>query len=174
MCQWLRDCCGQRSQERSRAAGVYNTTFPKRLIKIGSDTESLRLIAPNQDTAYNYALLSYCWGGDQAGKTLRSNLPLYETSIPTQSFSASIRDAIAITRILGLGTCGLIRSSFSAPQSHIDPFSDLCIVQDDEDEPTMEISNQARIYQNGAVTILAGGSRSADEGFLTWPSKAPC
>jgi hypothetical protein len=170
MCQWLQNCCGPRDQERSRAAGVCNTTFPKRLIKIGSDTESLRLITPNQDTAYKYALLSYCWGGDQAGKTLRFNLPLYETSIPAHSLSASIRDAIAVTRILGLEYLWVdslcMSLSFSARQSHFDSFSDLGIVQDDEEELTMEISKQARIYQNGAVTILAGGARCADEGFL--------
>jgi hypothetical protein len=39
-------------------------------------------------------------------------------------------------------------------------------VQDDIDELTREISNQAQIYQNGVVTILAGGARSAEEGFL--------
>ena len=30
----------------------------------------------------------------------------------------------------------------------------------------MEIANQAQIYQNGIVTILADGARSAKEGFL--------
>jgi hypothetical protein len=40
------------------------------------------------------------------------------------------------------------------------------IVQDDTDELAVEISKQAQIYQNGAVTILAGGARSANDGFL--------
>jgi hypothetical protein len=49
-------------------------------------------------------------------------------------------------------------------------YTDRCpnvgIVQDDSDEVTKEIANQADIYQNGTVTILAGGAASADEGFL--------
>jgi hypothetical protein len=50
-------------------------------------------------------------------------------------------------------------------------YTDRCpnvgIVQDDSDEVTKEIANQADIYQNGTVTILAGGAASADEGFLS-------
>jgi hypothetical protein len=144
--------------------------LPKRLINIGSSTESLRLITPSQGTAYKYALLSYCWGGEQAGKTMRSNLQLYQTSIPTHSLSASIRDAIAVTRILGFeylwvdSLCMPTLSRLSV--SHTDRFSTLGIVQDDAEELTMEISKQARIFQNSAVTILAGGARSAEQGFL--------
>jgi hypothetical protein len=130
----------------------------------------VRLITPDQGSAYKYALLSYCWGGDQAGKTLRCNLHLYQTSIPTHSLSASIRDAITVTSILGLEYLWVdslcMSLPFSTHRSHIDSFSDLGIVQDDAEELTMEISKQARIYQNGAVTILAGGARSAEEGFL--------
>jgi hypothetical protein len=39
-------------------------------------------------------------------------------------------------------------------------------VQDDSDELAQEIVNQAKIYQNGVVTILAGGAVGADQGFL--------
>jgi hypothetical protein len=144
--------------------------LPKRLINIGSSTESLRLITPNEDTAYKYALLSYCWGGDQAGKTLRSNLPLYQTSIPTHNLSASIRDAIAVTRILGLEYLWVdslcMNLSFSAEQTPTDRLSTPGILQDDAEELTMENSKQARVYQNGVVTVLAGGARSAGEDFL--------
>lgn len=40
------------------------------------------------------------------------------------------------------------------------------IVQDDQDELAQEIANQAKLYQNGVVTILAGGAASASDGFL--------
>jgi len=40
------------------------------------------------------------------------------------------------------------------------------IVQDDSYELQQEIANQAKIYQNGALTILAGGAKAAPEGFL--------
>jgi hypothetical protein len=169
MRQWLHDCCDQ-SQQHTKAVDERSTDLPKRLINIGSSTESLRLITPDEGTAYKYALLSYRWGGDQAGKTLGSNLPLYQTRIPNHSLSALIRDAISVTRILGLEYLWVDSICMSLPflthRSHIDAFSDLGIVQDDAEELTMEISKQARIYQNGAVTILAGGARSAEEGFL--------
>jgi hypothetical protein len=100
MRHWVNDCCGQRIQDCPGTNVLHGTTLPKRLIKIGSSTEPLRLVTPNQGAAYQYALLSYCWGGGQAGKTLKSNLPLYETSIPSQSLSASVRSAIAVTRAM--------------------------------------------------------------------------
>jgi hypothetical protein len=40
------------------------------------------------------------------------------------------------------------------------------IVQDDCQDLAQEIANQARIYQNGVLTILAGGAASVNEGFL--------
>jgi hypothetical protein len=40
------------------------------------------------------------------------------------------------------------------------------IVQDDYQDLAQEVANQAKIYQNGVVTILAGGAASANQGFL--------
>jgi hypothetical protein len=40
------------------------------------------------------------------------------------------------------------------------------IVQDDYHDLAQEIANQAKIYQNGVLTILAGGAASANQGFL--------
>ena len=42
----------------------------------------------------------------------------------------------------------------------------LGIVQDEPEELQQEIAKQAKIYQNGAVTILAGNAATAAEGFL--------
>jgi hypothetical protein len=42
----------------------------------------------------------------------------------------------------------------------------LGIVQDEPEELQQEIAKQAKIYQNGAVTILAGDAATAAEGFL--------
>jgi hypothetical protein len=109
-------------------------------------------------------------GRRPAGKTLSSNLALYQSGIPTHSFSASTRDAIAVTRISGLeylwvdSLCKTL--SIYGRQSHADLVFPLGIVQDDAEELTTEIFKQATIYQNGTVTILAGGARSTDEGFL--------
>ncbi|EDU42610.1 tol protein [Pyrenophora tritici-repentis] len=65
--------------------------------------------------------------------------------------SASVQDAIWVVQTLGLEYLWI---------------DALCIVQDDSDELTTEISKQAQIYQNGVMTILAGGAHSANEGFL--------
>jgi hypothetical protein len=40
------------------------------------------------------------------------------------------------------------------------------IMQDDDDELAQEIAAQASIYQNGVVTILAGGADRVSQGFL--------
>ena len=39
-------------------------------------------------------------------------------------------------------------------------------MQDDSQELAQEIAKQARIYQGGAVTLLAGDCSSVDGGFL--------
>jgi hypothetical protein len=145
---------------------IADRIMPKRLLKLESDGGMVSLVEPGP--AQPYALLSYCWGGDQSTKTTKSNLTSHMRGIHTGSLSQSIRDAVRISRLIKVthlwvdALCMFIVSKCEYMLTGIRQG----IVQDDTDELQQEIANQAKIYQNGVVTILAGGASSAQEGFL--------
>ena len=67
----------------------------------------------------DYVALSYCWGGDQAVKTTKATLEKHKTGIPIYSLPATIRDAITVTRRVGIGFLWV---------------DSLCIIQDSPDQ----------------------------------------
>jgi hypothetical protein len=73
---------------------------PKRLIELQPDDGVV--ILTELETPHRYALLSYCWGGDQSTKTTRSNLASHMRGIQIKSLSQSIQDAIWVTKHLGI------------------------------------------------------------------------
>jgi hypothetical protein len=72
--------------------------MPKRLLKIEPDSDTIYLLEPTKP--HNYALLSYCWGGDQSTKTTVSNLSSHRRGIRISTLSQTIRDAIDVTKLL--------------------------------------------------------------------------
>ncbi|KAF2827068.1 HET-domain-containing protein [Ophiobolus disseminans] len=121
----------------------------KRLLKLEPESDIVCLV--EMEGPETYAVLSYCWGGDQSTKTTKSNMALHVNGINISTLSQSIQDAIRVTKLLQLNYIWV---------------DALCIVQDDPEDLGREISKQGRIYQNGAITILAGGAASTQSGFL--------
>jgi hypothetical protein len=101
MHSWVRQCCSPLRELRNITTNGL-PGLPKRLLKLESSGKSVRLITTSQYPVNSYAVLSYCWGGDQAAKTVRSNLLAHEAGVPTRNLSASIRDALRVTAILEL------------------------------------------------------------------------
>lgn len=124
--------------------------MPFRLVDVGSNTNELpRLI--HGEKPVSYCALSYCWGGDQEYKTTKQNLSQYLEGICLPLHAKTIQDAIQVTRALHVRYLWI---------------DALCIVQDDEDDITAEISRMPQIYKGACVTILAASSSSSQEGFL--------
>ena len=98
-----------------------------------------------------YICLSYCWGGPQKITTTRASLPSLSGSIPIHKISATIQDAIKITRNLGIQYLCI---------------DALCIVQDDEDSIQAEVSNMASIYSNATAVIATVNASNSNQGFL--------
>lgn len=69
--------------------------MPKRLLSIERDSNGVYLVIPLP--MCRYALLSYCWGGDQCTKTTKQNLASYEQGINVGTLPRTIRDAIEVT-----------------------------------------------------------------------------
>lgn len=126
---------------------------PRRLI----DTESCGaagVVKLDTDTLIDdlpYATLSYCWGGDQEGKTLRANLPSRLQGFNLKDQPKTIQDAVTMTRALGIRFVWV---------------DSLCIVQDDNDDKVHEITRMHDIYRFSYLTISAARASSSQEGFL--------
>jgi hypothetical protein len=118
------------------------------VLEVGSDTTNPRLHVSNGALG-KYAALSYCWGPPPHNwKTTPSTLQDRTTSIPLTELPKTLRDAVIITRELGI------------PYLWIDA---LCIVQDSEDWAS-EAGRMGEYYSNAVVTVSADGSTDSHTG----------
>jgi hypothetical protein len=102
-------------------------------------------------TTAAYAALSYCWGGDQNLTATNRTMPHLLNQIDEQSLPPTLRDAVLVTENLGLRFLWV---------------DALCILQDDEYDKSMEISQMPFIYRHATVTIVASRASEVGEGFL--------
>lgn len=134
-------------------------TIPTRLIDIGSECESPRLIITAECSELQledleYAILSYCWGEIQndSYQTLDDNFKQKCEEIKLQDLPATLRDAILVTR--GLGYRYLWVDA-------------LCIIQQNKKDWEEQCDRMVDAYQNASVTIIPSRSISSNDGFLT-------
>lgn len=140
---WLKDCVAG----HKRCAGEETHRFPSRLLEIGPN-DTARVVVTSQ--VVPYVCLSYCWGGDQV-KSTRRNILGHMAGLPVSTLSKSIRDAIAVTMILGLRYIWI---------------DALCIIQDDPTDTAMEVAKMSDIYERALLTLSAGGASRSNDGFL--------
>jgi hypothetical protein len=140
---------------------------PLRLLKLGlasscdaqnpsssSNLGYISLIQSNPNDTQPYTTLSYVWGEDQSSKTTKANLVRHETSILLSTLPKTIRDAVQVTRQIGVAFLWV---------------DSLCIVQDDPEEVAQEVANMAPYYANSILTISAAAANNCQEGFLHRP-----
>ncbi|KAM7186269.1 Heterokaryon incompatibility protein (HET) domain containing protein [Naviculisporaceae sp. PSN 640] len=136
------------------------TRLPTRLIDVGlspTETDHVRVIGTSSLTTavctetYRYIALSYRWGEGNRLLTTKSTYAQHQTSIQIEIVPKTIRDAIHVTRHLGIRYLWV---------------DALCIVQDDEQDWTKEAARMGDIYMNALCTIAAHAADHADCGFL--------
>ncbi|KAK4173717.1 heterokaryon incompatibility protein-domain-containing protein [Triangularia setosa] len=120
-------------------------------ITTSSPFPSFRVRLVTNPSLAPYAALSYCWGGDQPGKTTKKNLPLYSRDIPLDVIPLTIIDALTVTHGVGMKYLWV---------------DALCIIQDSDQDKMSEISNMHRIYRGAFLTIAAGVAGTSLDGFL--------
>jgi hypothetical protein len=133
--------------------------MPTRLIDIGHDVSVVPRLVFSTDICKTeqkkYAALSYCWGdkkdAESQFKTEKASLEDRCISLPNELMTSTTRDAIAITRAVGLRYVWI---------------DALCIIQDDEDDWSHESSQMNLIYRYAFVTFCSLNSNSCHEGFL--------
>ncbi|KAF4472219.1 Heterokaryon incompatibility, partial [Fusarium albosuccineum] len=129
--------------------------MPTRVVDIGnghtnSSYDELRLVHTNGMRA-KYTALSHCWGGAIEPVLEADTLLPFQDSIPYWSLAANFRDAIAITRNLGIRYIWI---------------DSLCIIQDSRSDWEAESKKMGSIYRDAAVTICAAASKGSKEGIL--------
>lgn len=155
--EWL-DACGHAGGKHANCTKTTISTLPTRVISVGNDKVSPRLVITEPNQQAHYAALSHCWGGKTPTMTTLSNLETYTVSLP-KDLPQTFQDALNVARALEI------------PYIWIDS---LCIVQDSPEDWKHEASLMAQVYANAHVTIFADAAPDSTSGFLSPPfRKAP-
>jgi hypothetical protein len=146
----LKDCI---SSHTSTCPSNLNPILPLRVIDVQAEDnqERLALRITSSTERGPYTALSYCWGQPPyhfitTAETLKNPSCIDWTQAP-----ATIRDAISVTRSLGIRYLWV---------------DAICIAQDDDLDKANEIKEMAEVYKNATVTIAAASSPDVKCGFL--------
>ena len=145
---WIDNCV----KNHKCSIKIRDETFvPTRLVELlGDAPEKLRLVLPTAPV--EYVALSYCWGHKtQSTTTTKENLDLRHRGIDASKLPRTLRDAITMTRALGLQYLWI---------------DALCIVQDDPDDWAAEASRMAGVYSGADIVLAATNTSDCDDGFL--------
>ncbi|OHE99076.1 heterokaryon incompatibility protein [Colletotrichum orchidophilum] len=135
---WLQDCLESHPSCRQAATA---SQLPTRVIDVGTAGLREPHLVESRGASGAYAALSYCWGDPAAHpafKTTRLNLGAHQEAIPCDSMPPTLRDAVAITRNLGLRYLWI---------------DALCIIQGDAEDWAREAGRMCEVYSNATVTI---------------------
>ncbi|KAF2001977.1 HET-domain-containing protein [Amniculicola lignicola CBS 123094] len=147
--RWLKHC-----QENDTVCQSSHQSFvPRRLIKIESRNDRIRLSLHESKHPVDYVCLSYRWGAPASEiiTTRQSNVDAFRNHIPLQQLPATIQDAVTVCHGIGLSYLWV---------------DSLCIVQDDSADWEREAPQMLDIYANSHLTIYATAARSCKEKFL--------
>ena len=148
---WIEECF----QNHHNCPALRLLPLPTRVVDVaypgdGKDWVRLHL---GEGICKHYVALSYCWGMprqpvETTKATLRSHI---QDGIAISWLPDAIRDAIEVTRNLRVRYLWI---------------DSLCIVQDDKEDKTKEISEMRRIFSNAYCTISAASVGIVTDGFL--------
>jgi hypothetical protein len=160
---WINNCQEQHTIISACLPSPNPPYCPNRLIDIGEPI--LRLVQKSESVdggeAAKYAALTYCWGKimPDSGKTTSSNLAIYEKAIDLQQLPTTFRDAIQISRGIGIAYLWI---------------DALCIIQDSREDWEEEAAAMGLVYTIAVVTIAAATSDHCNGSCLqTCPGDVP-
>ncbi|KAF7918709.1 uncharacterized protein EAE97_011804 [Botrytis byssoidea] len=114
----------------------------------------------NDDRYTKYLALTHCWGKEmpEAATTKTRTLKRRLLSIPFKTLPRTFRDAITITRRLGLQYLWI---------------DSLCIVQDSLQDWQQESAKMGKIYSHAYCTIAAAAATNCEGGLFALHSELP-
>ncbi|KAI0512605.1 heterokaryon incompatibility protein-domain-containing protein [Xylaria bambusicola] len=144
---WLQHCLANHTR---CAPDRQDPWLPSRLIDVGTvKNETVRLVLGSSlDIRSPYAALSHRWGRDTTFVLTSAKLAAYQQEITLVEGSSTLRDAIEVTRSLGLQYLWM---------------DSMCIVQDDASDWARVSATMSKVYGLSTCTIAAANSGS-DEG----------
>lgn len=151
-CRFWLDDCNRNHHGCARHEG--SRPLPSRLLIATDEEVMLRETAEFPTTNIPYIALSYCWGGKDPAKTLRSNYQDRVRGISVAALPRTYRQAIHLARQLGVNHLWI---------------DALCILQDDEGDWQRESSRMAKIY-SGAYIVFVAAAAADVEGGLNPPT----
>ncbi|KAL3955672.1 hypothetical protein ACCO45_011235 [Purpureocillium lilacinum] len=148
---WLYAC--RKNHPKCKAAND-TAAMPTRVIDVGSpDGPSALRLVPTQGIREPYIALSYCWGvtaDDILTLTPKTYASMMQ-GITESDLAQAHRDTISLARALGIRYIWI---------------DALCIIQGDEADWTKESKSMAQVYGNAALTVVAGRSADARNGYV--------
>jgi hypothetical protein len=99
MNEWITNCIMSHGHKGIES----NSLLPTRLLDLGRpDQQSNIALVETSGERGCYVALSHRWGGSQPLNTTRKNLSAMKECIHIEELSLTLREAIAVTRALGL------------------------------------------------------------------------
>ncbi|KAI5460959.1 heterokaryon incompatibility protein-domain-containing protein, partial [Mariannaea sp. PMI_226] len=132
---------------------------PSRVLDIGSSGDVIKLLDNTQDLSGKYASLSHRWGPSTAtATTIFKSTQARTSGVPLSYLPKKIRDAIIITRYLGIRYLWV---------------DSLCTIQDDRSDWALELTQMSAIYSGAFVVIAANHATDAEEGCFNTRGSRP-
>jgi hypothetical protein len=148
--EWLRTCRNDHSACR-QTWRLVEDQFPTRVIEVGHESYHPRLLVTKGRLA-NWIALSYCWGGNPPFVLNKMTAKDLIKGVPLSNFPATLRDAIIITRHLGVKYLWI---------------DALCIKQDSQEDWVVEAAKMREVYAGALLTIAAAHSPSTYSGIFS-------
>ena len=162
MASWISTC--RRNHKTCVPVAGRDWDGPAYLIEIGDRTDfgDVRVC---EDVPANelYVTLSHCWGPTGVPvQLLKCNCALYLQSLPWHELPKTFQDAILVVRAL--------RPLTGVHYLWIDA---LCIVQDSDEDKSIEISRMGGIYQGALCNLAASIGSDCHSGLVTESTLVP-
>ena len=147
--EWVQECLA--SHQKCTHMLSRKRPLPTRVIDVGDPLHNPRLIVTNGRLG-SWVALSYCWGGQSKFVLNReTSYNFFGGDLPLDTFPKTLRDAITITRTLGVQFLWI---------------DALCIMQDSAEDWAAEAALMRNVYGGATITIAATSSSSTDCGIF--------
>lgn len=153
--EWIEYCNQNHIKCQDRKA----PRMPTRILDVGdSETPQFTFLVETQGQCGRYIALSHCWGKANSFLLTHDTLEDMKRGFPLEQAPATFRDAIIITRKLGIRYLWI---------------DSLCIIQGDTKDWEIESSRMGEVYRDAYLTIAASSASSDEESFLK-PRRPAC
>ena len=132
--------------------------MPTRTIEVGpaDGSQNPRLVGHKKQegcsTMQAWATLSHCWGGSAPLKTTLATISQWQRGIPFDLMPPTFRDAVSITRRLGIRHLWI---------------DSLCIIQDSAEDWEFEAARMGNVYRYGLLNVAADTAPSCNGGIMS-------